>query len=266
MVSLTMYKEGAETGSTSISDVENELRRDLAAAYRMAALWGWDDMIGTHFTVRVPSSEGEPEAFLINPFGLMFEEVTASSLVKVDVDGNIISDSEYPVNKAGFVVHSSVHRARENAGCVMHLHTVDGVAVSSLEDGLLPLNQTALIIRGKIAAHEFEGPAVSMEERERMAAALGEHDLMFLRNHGTMSVGATVAEAFHRMWLLENACTYQVRTLSMGLLWHMPDQQVIDDMFKNYGRRDEYSEHYCRQLFWPAILRKLDRECPEYKH
>lgn len=265
MVSLIMYKDKSDSVSTPISQVEQELRRDLAAAYRMAALWGWDDMIGTHFTVRVPTEPGEEEAFLINPFGLMFEEITASSLVKVDVEGNILGDSDYPVNKAGFIVHSSVHRARENAGCIMHLHTNDGVAVSALEDGLLPLNQTAMIIRGKIGMHEYEGPAVSLEERERMAAALGAHDLMFLRNHGTMSVGATVGEAFHRMWLLENACSYQVRTLSMGLPWHMPDANVIEDTYRKYGNRDQYSEQYCRTLFWPAILRKVKRECPDYE-
>ena len=241
------------------------MRSGLAAAYRAAALFGWDDMIGTHFTVRVPTAEDEPEAFLINPYGKTFDKITASSLLKVDVEGNILSDSDFPVNKAGFVVHSSVHRAREDAGCVMHLHTKDGVACSALEDGLLPLNQTALIIRGKIGLHEYEGPAVSLEERERMAAALGMHDLMFLRNHGTMAVGATVAEAFQRMYLLECACTYQVRTLSMGLPWHMPDQHVIDDTYVKYGFRNKHSEHYARQLFWPALLRKLDRVCPDYK-
>ena len=265
MTSLTMYRDAAEKPAAPISEIERELRRDLAGAYRAAALFGWDDMIGTHFTVRVPHRAGEPEAFLINPFGQMFEEITASSLVKVDVEGNILSDSEWPVNKAGFIVHSSVHRARENAGCVMHLHTKDGVAVSALEEGLLPLNQTALIIRGKIGVHEYEGPAVTLEERERMAAALGEHDLMFLRNHGTMAVGATVAETFAKMYLLECACTYQVRTLAMGLPWHMPDQHVIDDVYKNYGHRDEYAEHYARKLFWPALLRKLDRICPDYR-
>ena len=266
MKSLVMQKApGASTPAAPISPVEQELRRDLAAAYRAAALFGWDDMIGTHFTVRVPSHADEPETFLINPFGLMFEEVTASSLVKVDVDGDIRSDNGYPINKAGFVVHSSVHRVRENAGCVMHLHTRDGVACSALEGGLLPLNQTALIIRGKIGVHEYEGPTVSLGERERMAAALGDFDLMFLRNHGTMAVGATVAEAFQRMYLLERACTYQVRTLAMGLPWHKPDQAVIDDVYENYGRRDEHSANYARNLFWPALLRKLDRVCPDYK-
>lgn len=264
MISLTMYRDGPGS-SDEISEAEQSLRRDLAAAYRAAALFGWDDMIGTHLTVRVPQAQGAPEAFLINPYGQMYEEITASSLIKVDVEGNILSDSAWPVNKAGFIVHSSVHRAREDAGCVMHLHTPDGVACSALEEGLLPLNQTALIIRGKIGVHEYEGPAVTHEERERMAAALGSHDLMFLRNHGTMAVGATVAEAFQRMYLLECACTYQVRTLAMGQPWHMPDKHVIDDTYRKYGFRDQHSQHYARELFWPAILRKLDRICPDYK-
>lgn len=265
MTSLAMYRDQNQPASNDLEEGEELLRRDLAAAYRAAALFGWDDMIGTHFTVRLPVMEGRPEAFLINPYGQMFEEITASSLVKVDVEGNILSDNGWPVNKAGFVVHSAVHRGRENAGCVMHLHTRDGVAVSALEDGLLPLNQIALIIRGKIGVHEYEGPAVSLDERERMAAALGPHDLMFLRNHGTMSVGATVAEAFQRMYLLESACTYQVRTLSMGLPWHMPDEKVIEDTYAKYGHRDEFSAHYARNLFWPALLRKLERVCPDYR-
>ena len=264
MESLAMYKAGTDVPGPPTSPDEQQLRCDLAAAYRAAALFGWDDMIGTHITVRVPGDRQTPEAFLINPYGLLFEEVTASSLVKVDVEGNILSETRYPVNKAGFVVHSAVHRARSNAGCVMHLHTQNGVAVSSLEEGLLPLNQTALIIRGKIGVHEYEGPTLSPGERERMATSLGDHDLMFLRNHGTMAVGATVAEAFQRMYLLERACSYQVRTLSMGLSWHTPAQEVIDETYAKYGFRDPHSEHYARNLFWPALLRKLDRVCPDY--
>ena len=266
MPSTTMFREKTSVAFGAITPVEMELRRDLAAAYRMAAIFNWDDMIGTHFTVRVPTGPGEPEAFLINPYGMMFDEITASSLIKVDVDGNILSESDFPVNKAGFVVHSSVHRAREDAGCVMHLHTRDGVAVSALEEGLLPLNQTSMIICGRIGVHEYEGPAVSLEERERMAAALGEHDLMFLRNHGTMAVGPTIAEAFSKMYLLETACTFQVRTLSMGLPWHRPDPAVVKDVYEKFGRRDEHSAFYARKLFWPAVLRKLDRTCPDYKN
>jgi ribulose-5-phosphate 4-epimerase/fuculose-1-phosphate aldolase len=265
MLENAMVREGPRPTKTTTSPQERELRRDLAAAYRLAALYEWDDMIGTHFSARVPTAPGEPEAFLINPYGLLFEEITASSLVKVDVEGNILSDSDYPVNKAGFVIHSAVHMARENAGCVMHLHTRDGVAVSALECGLLPLDQTSIAIRSKISLHEYEGVANNLEERERLVADLGENDLMFLRNHGTLSVGATVGEAFQRMYLLERSCTIQVRTLSMNEPWHRPDARVIEHMDKHAGRRSEGISNYVKNLVWPALLRKLDRVCPDYK-
>ena len=145
------------------------------------------------------------------------------------------------------------------------LHTRDGVAVSALECGLLPLNQTSLAIRGKISVHEYEGVAVNTEERARLVRDLGENDLMFLRNHGTLAVGPTVAEAFQRMYLRESACTVQVRTLSMGQPWHMPDARVVEHMDKHAGRRNEHSANYARNLVWPALLRKLDRTCPDYK-
>ena len=264
MEEITMRREVTRPAS-AISSQELELRRDLAAAYRLAALFGWDDMIGTHLTVRAPSAPGEPEAFLINPYGMLFEEITASSLIKVDVAGEILSESDFPVNKAGFVIHSALHRARADAACVMHLHTRDGVAVSALECGLLPLNQTSLAIRSKISVHEYEGVAVNPEERERLVHDLGENDLMFLRNHGTLAVGPTIAEAFQRMYLLETACTVQVRTLSMGQPWHRPAEAVIEHMDKHAGRRNEHSARYARTLVWPALLRKLDRVCPDYK-
>ncbi|MFC3172796.1 class II aldolase/adducin family protein [Novosphingobium bradum] len=265
MEDQTMVRSGPAPTVAPPSVEELAIRRDLAAAYRLAALFKWDDGIGTHFTARLPSREGEPEAFLINPFGLLFEEVTASNLVKVDVDGNILSDNGYPVNRAGFVVHSAVHLARADAGCILHLHTHDGCAVAALEEGILPIGQLATTMWKKIAIHEYEGPAVRPEERERMARALGTRDLMILRNHGTMAIGATVAEAFHRMFLLETACSVQVRALSMGRPLHLPDQAVLDHVDANYGVRNEHSAHFARNLLWPAWLRKLDRLCPEYK-
>jgi ribulose-5-phosphate 4-epimerase/fuculose-1-phosphate aldolase len=266
MDEITMIREAHGPVSTEMSSQERELRRDLAAAYRLAALYDWDDMIGTHFSVRLPTTPGKPEEFLINPYGMLFEEITASSLIKVDVEGEILSDSPYPVNKAGFVIHSAVHMGREDAACVMHLHTRDGVAVSALECGLLPLNQHALVIRSKISVHEYEGVAVHTGERERLVRDLGENDLMFLRNHGTLAVGPTVAEAFQRMYLLEKSCTVQVRTLSMGQAWRTPDAAVVENMDKNAGRRTATSANYARNLVWPALLRKLDRICPDYSH
>jgi ribulose-5-phosphate 4-epimerase/fuculose-1-phosphate aldolase len=265
MEEITMVREPGARAVRPISAEEAELRRDLAAAYRLAALFGWDDMIGTHLTVRAPSAPGEPEAFLINPYGMLFEEITASSLIKVDVAGEILSESDFPVNKAGFVIHSALHRARADAACVMHLHTRDGVAVSALECGLLPLNQTSLAIRSKISVHEYEGVAVNLDERDRLVTDLGGNDLMFLRNHGTLAVGPSVAEAFQRMYLLERACMLQVRTLAMGQPWHRPDEAVIQHMDKTAGRRNAHSEAYARNLVWPALLRKLQRVCPDYK-
>jgi ribulose-5-phosphate 4-epimerase/fuculose-1-phosphate aldolase len=266
MEEITMVREVRRAANTTISPEEMELRRDLAAAYRLAALFGWDDMIGTHFSVRLPTRPGAPEEFLINPYGMLFEEMTASCLIKVDVEGEVLSHSEYPVNKAGFVIHSAVHHGREDAGCVMHLHTRDGVAVSALESGLLPLNQTALVIRSKVSVHEYEGVATNYEERDRLVQDLGENDLMFLRNHGTLAVGPTVAEAFQRMYVFERACTLQVRTLAMGQPWHMPDAAVIEHMDQHAGRRNAHSANYARNLVWPALLRKLDRVCPDYKN
>ena len=265
MEEIVMVREARRASNAPVSPEELELRRHLAAAYRLAALYGWDDMLGTHFSVRLPTPPGAPEEFLLNPYGMLFEEITASSLIKVDVEGEVLSQSPYPVNKAGFVIHSAVHRGREDAGCVMHLHTRDGVAVSALECGLLPLNQSSLAIRSKISVHEYEGVAVNPEERERLVHDLGENDLMFLRNHGTLAVGPTIAEAFQRMYLLETACTVQVRTLSMGQPWHRPAEAVIEHMDKHAGRRNEHSARYARTLVWPALLRKLDRVCPDYK-
>jgi ribulose-5-phosphate 4-epimerase/fuculose-1-phosphate aldolase len=265
MLDNTMVREDSRPATVAISAQERKLREDLAAAYRLAALYEWDDMIGTHFTARVPTPPGEPEEFLINPYGMLFEEITASSLVKVDVEGRILSPSDFPVNKAGFVIHSAVHMNRADAGCVMHLHTRDGVAVSALEEGLLPLNQAALVIRARVSRHEYEGVAVNLEERDRLVADLGDKDLMFLRNHGTLSVGPSVAEAFQQMYVLERACTYQVRTLSMGLPWHRPDAAVIEQMERQFGGRDTHGSGYARNLVWPALLRKLDRICPDYR-
>jgi ribulose-5-phosphate 4-epimerase/fuculose-1-phosphate aldolase len=246
---------------TGISDHEARLRRDLAAAYRLVALYGWDDMIATHLSARIHSDDGE-EAFLINPFGLMFDEITASSLVKVNMDGEILQDSPYQVNKAGFVIHSAVHAARPDAQSVMHLHSRDGVAVSATEDGILPLNQTSIALCRKIAFHEFEGVATREDERERLAKDLGTKPLMLLRNHGTLSVGETIAATFVALATLEWACTVQVRTLGMGRKIHDIDPNVIDSM-SNMMSGDGYAK-YANELAWPALLRKLDRENPGY--
>lgn len=238
---------------------EAQIRRDLAACYRLMALHGWDDQVATHISARLPGEH----VFLINPFGLLFEEVTASSLVKINADGDILEPTPYRVNRAGFVAHSAVHLAREDAGCVIHLHTRDGVAVSMIEDGLLPLNQSAMLVAKDIAFHEYEGVFNELEERKRLAANLGDKNLMLLRNHGTLALGRTVAEAFMRMYFLEWSCTVQVKAMSMGRPLHEPSPEAIDMVSR--GGRGPRMAAFADELLWPAMLRKLDRLDPSYK-
>jgi len=237
-----------------VSESEWKVRVDLAAAYRLVALYGWDDLIFTHISARVPGPEHH---FLINPYGLMFEEITASSLVKVGMDGNPVGESPYPVNPAGFTIHSAVHEVREDAGCVIRLHTPDGTAVATSSERLLPLNQTAQLVIGDLAYHDYEGVALDHDERPRLQRDLGPHNIMLLHNHGTLTVGRTSAQAFFRMYMLERACTMQVRTRMLGHDDIAADDAAIE---KNIalGRSGGF-EQIADQLVWPALLRKLDR-------
>jgi len=237
---------------------EADLRCDLAAAYRLIAHLGWDDLVATHISVRLPDHSG----FLINPYGMLFEEIRPADLVKVDMDGKILSETNWSVNLAGFVIHSAIHQARPDVTCAMHLHTPDGIAVSMLEEGLLPLNQTAMLSAGGIAFHEFEGIAVELEERERLAADLGDKNLMILRNHGTLALGRTVAEAFTSMYFLETACTIQVRALGMGRPLHQVGGEVINKVAQF---RPMAMAGVSNDLVWPAMLRKLDRLDPTWR-
>lgn len=241
-----------------VSPEEWAVREDLAAAYRLVAHYGWDDMIFTHISARVP---GEDEHFLINPYGLLFEEITASSLVKVDHDGHAVLDTPYLTNPAGFTIHSAVHMAREDARCVLHLHTVDGTAVSAMAEGLLPLNQTAMLVRETLAYHDYEGVALDHDERPRLVADLGECDSMLLRNHGTLTLGATVAEAFTKMYFLERACSMQVATLSSARPLVDPAADVVAKTAEQ-GRGG--LELVANSLCWPALRRMLDRRDPGY--
>src|SRR5258707_5439923 len=192
-----------------VSAAEWAARTDLAAAYRAVAMFGWDDLVFTHISARIPGPEHH---FLINPYGMMFEEITASSLVKIGLDGKPVGYSPFPVNPAGFTIHSAVHEAREDAGCVMHLHTPDGTAVATSSERLLPLNQTAQLVIPDLAYHDYEGVALDHDERPRLQKDLGTKNAMLLHNHGTLTVGKTCAEAFLRMYFLERSCTMQVRT------------------------------------------------------
>src|SRR5271155_2806879 len=225
---LALEMANIETPQTSpkkaICEEEWQIRVDLAACYRLVADFRWDDTILNHISVRIP---GQTDSFLLNPFGLMFEEVTASNLVKIDVDGNKLEHSPHEVNYAGFVIHSAIHMARPDVGCVIHLHTPDGVAVSAMSDGLMPLEQASISMQQDIAYHDFEGLALNLDERARLKRDLDHKNRMILRNHGTLTVGSTVADAFMRMYSLERACSVQVRALSAGARLHRPSEEAM---------------------------------------
>ena len=247
----------------SVSAEEWQIRVDLAATYRLVALHGWDDMVFTHISARVPESVSGPEHhFLINPYGLLFEEITASSLVKIDMDGNKLQESEYPVNPAGFTIHSALHMSRDDAGCVIHLHTSDGVAVSAQHQGLLPLDQHAMMLIADLAYHDYEGIALELDERARLIADMGEKNFMLLRNHGTLAVGRNCADAFLRIYYLERACTMQTKALAGGAKINIPNQCVPE---KTAGQGAWAFDGYMGALAWPALLRKVERSDPGFK-
>ncbi len=243
----------------AVSDEEWQVRVDLAATYRLVAHHGWDDMIYTHISARVP---GTDDHFLINPYGLLFDEITASSLIKVDTEGKVLQDTNFSVNAAGFTIHSAVHMARHDAGCVIHLHTDDGVAVAAQKDGLLPLSQHAMMLMGQVAYHDYEGIALDLDERERVVADLGEKHLMILRNHGTLSCGASCADAFMGMFFLERACTMQIKALSGGGTWTQPHQGVPE---KTSDQGKVLFNGSAGKLAWPALLRKMDKVDPSFR-
>src|SRR5437016_14404871 len=242
-----------------VSQEEWQARVDLAAAYRLVALYGWDDLIFTHISTRVPDAEHH---FLLNPYGMMFDEVTASSLVKVDLDGKKVLDSPYFINPAGFTIHSAVHAAREDALCVMHLHTDYGVAVSAQQDGLLPLSQQAMFALGSLAYHDYEGLAVDEEEKPRLVSDLGDKKFMILRNHGLLTIGRTAAEAFLGMFLLERACEIQILAQSGGGELSMIPEPIIDLVASQLSAVTvgQGAAHT-----WPGLLRKLDRVDSSYR-
>ena len=241
-----------------VSDEEWAIRVDLACAYRMVAHYGWDDLIFTHLSARIPGPEHH---FLLNPYNLMFEEVTASSLVKVDVNGNPVDPTPFITNPAGFTIHSAIHMAREDAHAVMHLHTPAGQAVSAHSEGLLPLTQTAMLIRGQVAFHEYEGVAVDLSERERLVADLGEKNAMILRNHGTLAVGKNVGECFIRLYYLERACQAQIMALSAGDNLSTPPQGSPEIT----AQQGEIGLPLAANLLaWPALKRKAYRLDPSF--
>lgn len=240
---------------------ERRLRTDLAAAFRLVAHYGWDDLIFTHLSVRVPGPEHH---FLINPYNLMFDEITASSLVKIDVQGRAVEPTPHMVNPAGFTIHSAIHMAREDAHAVIHLHTPHGQAVSAMKEGLLPLTQTAMIAHHDIAFHEYEGIATDLDERERLVADLGVKNILLLRNHGTLAVGSSIATAFLRIYFTERACEAQVHMLAAGREnLHWPPAGVADKVRAQSS--GPMADMAAEKLAWPALLRKLDRIDPGFR-
>ena len=244
-----------------VSDEEWAVRVDLAAAYRLVALYGWDDLIFTHLSARVPGPEHH---FLINPYDMMFEEITASSLVKIDVDGQPVIPTSHPVNPAGFTIHSALHMNCEDAHAVMHLHTPSGQAVSAMAAGLMEHTQTGMIARSDIAYHEYEGIATDLEERERLVEDMGDKHVMILRNHGTLAIGRSVGECFLRLYFLERACDAQVKMLSAGPGGlHNPPQGTPEKVKSQTPPAG--IGMVANALAWPALLRKLDRVDPGFR-
>lgn len=242
-----------------VSAEEWQARVDLAACYRLVADFGWSDLVFTHITARVPGTENQ---FLINPYGMMFDEITASSLVKIDLEGNKIEESPFPINPAGFTIHSAIHAVRHDAQCVLHVHSINGVAVSAQQEGVLPLSQQSIFVLSSLAYHDYEGVALNADEKPRLVADLGDKTYLMLRNHGLLTLGKTVADAFLNMYIFESACMIQIRAQSGGgELIRIPEtiirgaQQQAKSVTKAQGG----------MLAWPGLLRRLDRIDSSYR-
>jgi ribulose-5-phosphate 4-epimerase/fuculose-1-phosphate aldolase len=241
-----------------VSKEEWEVRVNLAACYRLMAEYDMVEMVANHISARVPGTHDE---FLINPYGMLYEEMTASSMIRIDIDGNVLFNAtEYGINQAGFVIHSAIHKARHDVDCIIHTHTLAGMAVSAMKCGVLPLAQSSMRFRD-IAYHDFEGVAIRMDEQERLVQSLGDREAMVLRNHGLLTVGPTIAECFNNMYRFERACQLQVMALSCNTELQLPPDEVVQytnkQMLPGVRRRMGLLE-------WPAMLRKLDRKDPSY--
>ncbi|VTU26582.1 class II aldolase/adducin family protein [Variovorax sp. PBL-E5] len=243
-----------------VSAEEWQLRTDLAACYRLVALYGWSDLVFTHISARVPGPEHH---FLINPYGLMFDEITASSLIKVDKDCNKVIDSPYPVNPAGFVIHSAVHAAREDVQCVLHTHTRAGIAVSAQKNGVLPISQQSTFVLASLAYHDYEGVAFRDDEKPRLQADMGEANFLMLRNHGLLTVGKTIADAFLSMYTFENTCQIQIAAQAGGGELTQVNPKIVEGV----GLAMKVQTGGLGGAFvWPSLIRKLDRLDPSYKN
>ena len=252
--------EAPKNIKSMVSASEWDARVNLAALYRLIALHHWDDMIYTHISVRVPGTEDQ---FLINPWGMMFEEITASCLIKIDINGTPLSKTPYIVNPAGFTVHSALHKERPDAHCIIHLHTADGAAVSAQRHGLLPISQHSLVCHDRVAYHAYEGIALDLEERERLVKHMGNKPLMLLRNHGTLSIGIDCGTAFMGIYYLERACSIQIKALSSGVdLLNVVDSSIAEHTARQSQTVFNGIES---KLAWPGLLRRLDRRDPSFR-
>jgi ribulose-5-phosphate 4-epimerase/fuculose-1-phosphate aldolase len=244
---------------SKVGEEEWKLRLDLAACYRLVARYHWDDLIFTHISARVPGPEHH---FLINPYGMLFGEITPSSLVKVDLQGRKVSDSPYDINPAGFVIHSAIHSAREDAHCVLHVHTLNGVAVSAQQNGLLPISQQSIFVLASLGYHAYEGVALNDDEKPRLVRDLGDRNFLRLRNHGLLTVADNVADAFLFMYLFESACTIQVRAQAGGGELVPIDPRIIAGAT---AQARQVTRNAGGALAWPALLRQLDRDDPRWR-
>jgi ribulose-5-phosphate 4-epimerase/fuculose-1-phosphate aldolase len=242
-----------------VSEAEWKLRVDLAACYRLVALYGWDDLIFTHISARLP---GTDHHFLINPYGMTFDEVTASSLVKIDLEGKKLMDSPYEINPAGFTIHSAIHGARDDAKCVLHTHSINGVAVSATKAGMLPVSQQSIFVLSSLAYHDYEGVALLEGEKPRLVRDLGDKSFFMLRNHGLLTVGPSIADAFLLMYLFESACTIQLRAQAATNELIPIDQKIVAGA---QMAAKQVTRSAGGALAWPALLRKLDRIDRSYR-
>jgi ribulose-5-phosphate 4-epimerase/fuculose-1-phosphate aldolase len=240
-----------------VSVEEWQTRVDLAAAYRLVALFKWDDLVFTHISARVPGTEDQ---FLINPYGLMFDEITASSLVKIDLAGNKVEDSPFPINPAGFTIHSAVHSERHDAHCVLHVHSLNGVAVSAQKRGVLPISQQSIFVLAGLGYHDYEGVALRDDEKPRLVRDLGANNFLMLRNHGLLTVGTSVADAFLSMYLFETVCTIQVRAQAGGELIEVRPEIIATAR----AQAAQATRGMGDSLVWPGLLRRLARQSPGY--
>ena len=249
-----------ESVKNLVAAEEWQTRVDLAACYRLIAMYGWDDLVFTHISARVPGGE---EHFLINAYGLLFEEMTASSLVKVDLEGNIVMETPCSINPAGFTIHSAIHGARPDVGCVLHTHTKAGVAVSAQVEGLLPISQVSLFPLASLGYHDYEGVALNPEEKPRLVADLGQSTNLILRNHGLLTVGPSIPDAFLAMYVLETACQTQLLAQSAGVQLTRVDTRILEGIL---AQAAQVTRGLGGQLAWPGLLRKLDRCDPSFRN